>query len=147
MSQSFLLDAVIYRERTVLRGVATKLQRKTESLKPFDAWNACIDDIIKLAMVHIERIVFERFIAAVTECKHEANRQLLQHLCFLFGLWSIEKDMTWFLENGYVSSVKSREIRSLVIKICNQLAPHVNTLIDAFDIPDQLIGSSLITPE
>ena len=92
--------------------------------------------------VHVERLVLEKFIAAVGSAD-ESLKLTLKPLCDLFALSRIEADRGWFLEAGYVSANKSKAVRSLVTKLCGEVRLIAVPLVDAFGIPDEVLAAPI----
>jgi len=61
---------------------------------------------------------------------------ILQLMCELYGLWCIERNLAFFLEEGYVSASKSIALRKRVDRCCDALVPDLLSLVDGFGIPD-----------
>ena len=70
-------------------------------------------------------------------------RELLYQLGALHSLSVIRKDATWFLEQGYLGSTKSKAIRQRVERLATELRPHVNSLVDGLGIPEHLITAPI----
>ena len=171
LDAEFHLAAFRYREESLLRSVAARLRHRIqEGQDSYHAFNDCQDHLLSTSQAHVERVVLEQFIGAVEACKPEASepeasepeasepeaseprageprslRVPLQTLCRLFALSRIEADRGWFLESGYLSSGKSKAIRTQVNKLCADLRPDAVGLVDAFGIPDELLGAPIAT--
>jgi len=53
--------------------------------------------VLRTAETHIDRVVMEAFVAGVDRTTDPAARQLLDTLCDLYALSTIEADKGWFL--------------------------------------------------
>ena len=62
----------------------------------------------------------------------------------LYGLHTIYSDSAFFLENDFMVGTKSKAIRRLVGKICQELRNEAEGLVDAFLIPEELLGAKII---
>ena len=166
LDAEFHLAAFRYREESLLRSVAARLRHRIqEGQDSYHAFNDCQDHLLSTAQAHVERVVLEQFIEAVAACEPEAAepgaverratepaasgqgslQDTLQSLCALFALSRIEADRGWFQESGYLSSGKSKAIRAQVNKLCAELRPDAVGLVDAFGIPDELLGAPIAT--
>jgi acyl-CoA oxidase len=140
-SLEFQAQALRHRERSLTGSLSTRIQRRMgEGLNAQDAFEACQDHALALAKAHTEHFVFESFAEAA------AGDSTLEALCALYGLGRLLKDMTWFVEDGYVASAKARAIRRQVNVLLGELAPHALPLTDAFGIPETCLGP-LADPE
>ncbi|MEM6866170.1 MAG: acyl-CoA dehydrogenase, partial [Bacteroidota bacterium] len=68
---------------------------------------------------------------------------LFYQLGALHALGTIRDDAEWYLEQGYISSNKSKAIRQRVERLCSELRPHANTLVDGFGIPENLMTAPI----
>ena len=69
--------------------------------------------------------------------------EILRSLVHLFALSRIEADRGWYLESGYLEPPKSRAIRAQVNELCEELRAHARFLVDAFGIPDEVLGAPI----
>lgn len=128
-------SALRFREKSLLMSLARRITRRVRDGEPAQqAFDACQDHALALARAHIERFVVEAFQRAA-----EAE-PALRELCALYGLWCLERDLTWFLESGYVAPAKSRAVRKSVNGLLDELAPHASDLVEAFAIPETCLG-------
>ena len=130
-----------FRETHVLEGLARRLRRAgTGEQDPFEAFNNAQDHVLHAARAHIDRVVLEAFVAAVDRCPDPETTVLLDQVCDLYALSTIEADRAWFLEHGRLTPARSKAITQAVNELCRQLRPHARTLVDAFAIPESLLA-------
>lgn len=144
----FHLAAFRYREDSLLVSAARRLKHHVdEKIEPFTAFNLCQDHLVTLAQAHIERKILESFQKAVRECPDKATKEALNRLCNLFALNCIHKDSGWFLEAGYLEAVKSKAIRAEVLKLCAEVRPDAEALVDAFNLTNKIISAPIALGE
>lgn len=142
--RGFQLAALRWREDHLLGSLARRLKKRLdEGHGSHQAMILCQDHLLATALAHVERILVERFSAAIERCPEEDLRRTLKQLCDLFALWRIESDKGWFLEHGYLEAVKSKAIRNQVNKLCGEAAHQALPLVDAFGIPSDLLGAPI----
>jgi acyl-CoA oxidase len=148
-SPDFQRAAFQYRADRMLLSAGQRLQRRIdeEDMEPFDAFVDVQDHLVQLAHAEAERVVFDRFVAAVEEVKDEALRMTLSRLRELFALSRLEDDLDWFLEAGYVEANKAKAIRGEVNDLCDELRPAAEGLVDAFGIPDACLAAPIATDD
>ncbi len=71
---------------------------------------------------------------------------MLDRLCDLHALSTIEADRGWFLEHGRITPARSKQVTAAVNGLCAQLRPHAQELVDAFGIPAEWLGTELVAP-
>jgi len=126
------------REQHVLEGLARRLRAAARD-DAFEVFNAAHDHVLRCARVHIERVVLDSFVAAVARCDDEQAKALLDKVCDLYVLSTIEADRAWFLEHGRLTSARAKSVIAGVNRLCRELRPHARTLVDAFAIPEPLV--------
>ena len=143
-SHDFHLSAMRYREQRLLRSAARRLKsRMDRGVDSFEAVNQCQDHLIALARAHADRIVMEASVEALEESEDGAGRELVEAVVALHGLATLERHRAWYLEAGYFEAAKSEAIRGEVNRHCGELAPRAVELVDAFNIPDELIRAPI----
>lgn len=95
-----------------------------------------------MARAHVDRVVLESFAASIQRADEQV-RPLLERLCDLHALATIEADRAWFLEHGRLSSARSKAITAMVGRLCEEIAPVAEVLTDGFAIPEELIRAPI----
>ncbi|SDH77724.1 Acyl-coenzyme A oxidase [Actinokineospora alba] len=132
------------REKHVLDTLARRLRRAgEEGADSFAIFNRAQDHVLRAARVHIDRVVLEAFVAAIDRCTGPAVTQLLDRLCDLHVLSNIEADLDWFLGHGRLTTARAKAVTSAVNELCAHLRPHAGTLVEAFAIPDSMVGAPI----
>ncbi len=72
-------------------------------------------------------------------------KRTFQKLGTLYALSEIRKDASWYLEQGYIGSTKSKAIRQRQERLCTELRPHLNSLVEGFGIPDHCMSAPIAT--
>ena len=135
LSFEFHSAAMRYREKSLLESLTRRIYARTaRGVDSQTAFEACQDHALALARAHIEAFVVE------SAQKAAAEDPLLKRLCSVYGLWRIEADAAWFLENGYFVASKSRAIRKELNRQVGELTDDVANLLDAFGIPPSCLG-------
>lgn len=132
------------REEYLLSTVARRLQSKSKETTPFEAFNAVQDHVLHAASAHIDRIIFEAFIAGIESCEDATTKELLDEVCDLYALSVIEADKAWFIEHRYLSTERSKAVTRAINERCRTLRPHAELLVDGFGVPDALVGAAML---
>ncbi|WP_018156945.1 acyl-CoA dehydrogenase [Demetria terragena] len=125
-----------------LEGLARRLRRIGDG-DAFEVFNKAQDHLLFAARTHIDRVVFEAFAEAVDGMDQGPARALLDQVCSLYALSSIEADRAWFLEHGRINTTRSRAITTQVNDLCQALRPHVDVLVDGMGVPEALITAPI----
>ncbi|MCA1191844.1 MULTISPECIES: acyl-CoA dehydrogenase [unclassified Saccharopolyspora] len=134
------------RERHVLDGLARRLRRAAgKDADPFAVFNNAQDHVLRAARVHIDRVVLEAFVAGVERCPDPATAQLLERVCDLYVLSTIEEDRGWFLEHERITPRRAKAVTEAVNGLCQGLRPHAVELVEAFGLPRQWLTAPIAT--
>ncbi|MCX2731308.1 acyl-CoA dehydrogenase family protein [Saccharopolyspora sp. NFXS83] len=134
------------RERHVLDGVARRLRRATgKDADPFEVFNNAQDHVLRAARVHVDRVVLEAFVAGIERCSDGPTAQLLDRVCDLHVLATIEEDRGWFLEHERITPRRAKAVTEAVNGLCQGLRPHAVELVEAFGLPRQWLTAPIAT--
>ncbi|WP_245159779.1 acyl-CoA dehydrogenase [Blastococcus sp. CT_GayMR19] len=137
LTRGWQLKMLEFREKHALEGAIRRLRKNstTPGMAPFEMFNDVQDHVLKTAQTHIDRVVMEAFVAGVDRTDDPAAKRLLDAVCDLYALSTIEADKAWFLEHGQLTPARAKLLTSTVNQLLRDLRPHLATLVDAFAIP------------
>ena len=130
------LTLLEFREQHLIDGLARRLRKAADAEDPFVVFNACQDHLLATARAHVDRLLAEAFVTAISDCTEPGVRRLLERVCDLYVLSTIEADRAWYIEHRRLTAARSKELVGEVNRLCAELRPHALTLIDGFGIPD-----------
>ena len=107
-------------------------------------FNDAQDHVLRAGRVHVDRVVLEAFVAAIDRCRDEEAAALLDRVCDLYVLSTIEQDLAWFLGHDRLTSARGKLVTSAVNELCAALRPHAGTLVDALAIPTELLDAAML---
>ncbi len=135
------------REEYMTASVARRLQSKSKEGSAFEAFNAVQDHVLHVAQAHIDRIVFEAFVAGIDSCQDRTAREILGLVCDLYALTVIDEDKSWFVEHRFLSTERAKAVTRAINDRCKRLRPYAELLVDGFGIPEQLRYAEMLHPE
>ena len=140
-SAEFHADTLHYRTQHLLVSAARRFKKRVdEGMDPFAAATDIQDHLLALSRAHMEEEVARAFRAGVEGCEDEALRLVLEKLRALHAMDIIHRDAAWFLENDYFERSKSRALRKAHAALCRELRNDAVPLVDAFGVPDAMLG-------
>ncbi|HEX4225637.1 MAG TPA: acyl-CoA dehydrogenase [Pseudonocardiaceae bacterium] len=144
--RAWQLHAFEDREQHVLDGLARRLRRASgaDADAAFEIFNNAQDHVLRAGRVHVARVVLEAFVAAIDRCADERAGQLLERVCDLYVLSTIEQDLAWFLGHDRLTSARGKVVTSAVNELCRALRPHAATLVEALAIPAELLDAAML---
>lgn len=132
-----------FREKTLVEAGARRIQKRIKrGMAPHEAFTAIQVHLIDMARAHIERVVFDAFVAASERAK-EPERGALDRLLVLWALWRLESDLGWFMENGVAEPSRAGGIRREVQSLCDEVALSAQAYVDAFGIPEASLAAPI----
>ncbi|WP_350290302.1 acyl-CoA dehydrogenase [uncultured Croceitalea sp.] len=140
----FHLHALDYRLRRLTDTAAMRIRGYIKKGVPsYQAFLKVQTHLLEVGKAYSEVLAMKwyyEFAATVPEGKYN---DLIYQLGALHGLAIIRKDATWYLEQGYLSSTKSKAIRQRVERLSTELRPHANSLVEGFGIPKHLLTAPI----
>ena len=134
------------RERHVLETLAARL-RRAKGDAAFETFNAAQDHVLLAARTHMDRVVLEAFVAAVDRCEDPETREVLERLCTLYALSSIEADSGWFQAHNRMSATRSKAVTAQINKLCGELRPKALALVEGLGVPEAWLGSAMLVED
>jgi len=145
-SEEFLHGALEFRARSQLTSVARRLQKRiANGVDSFEAFLEVQVHLIDAARSHVEAHVLRQFDTAVARCPDPGSYATLDTLRDLYAVDVLVEDLGWFMEAGYIEENKASAIRKLHRKLCAATREQAVHLVDAFDIPDEVLGAPIAT--
>jgi acyl-CoA oxidase len=147
LDTAYHLDLMRWREEHMLASVARRLKKgMDDGHEPTVVFSLVQDHVIGAARAHAERLLLESFVDAIDAMPEGQNRLAMQLVCDLFALSAIEADRAWFMEHGRFSNARSKAVTAMVNELCRRLRPIADQLVDAFDIPPEMLRAEIISP-
>ncbi|MEU7815094.1 acyl-CoA dehydrogenase [Pseudonocardia sp. NPDC049154] len=133
------------RAEHLLAGVARRLRPALKKgADQFAIFNAAQDHLLDAARAHVDILVLDAFVAGIERAADPSVKALLETVCDLHALATIERDRAWYLEHGRLTAAETRAVVAAVNELCGELRPHARLLVDAFGIPEGWIACPLL---
>ncbi|MEA5054631.1 MAG: acyl-CoA dehydrogenase [Propionicimonas sp.] len=133
------------RERHSLESLARRMRAAARSQGDrFEAFNRLGDHVQFVARAHLERVVLEAFVDGIAACQDPEARAVLEKLCSLYALSSIDADRGWFLEHNRISSTRSKALGEQLNLLCREVRPHALPLVEGMGVPEGWLGATLL---
>ena len=145
LDRAWHIELFSFRERHLLETLARRLRRAAKADKPFEIFTASQEHMLALARAHVDRTVLEAFVSAIDGCADADVKRLLDRVCDLYVLSSVEADRAWFMEHGRLGTQRSKAIIVMVASLCAALRPFATVLVDGFGIPEEAIVAPIAT--
>lgn len=145
-NRDWQLAMVAWREEHVLAALAARMEqaRDADEETAFAVYLDCQTHMVEAARAHMDRRVLEAFAMAVEDADHPVG-DVLNTLCDLYALSTIEANRGWYQEHQRLSGSRAKAVQRTVDDLCDELAPTAGDLVDAFAIPDQVLAAPIAT--
>ncbi|MFC8920265.1 acyl-CoA dehydrogenase [Streptomyces sp. NPDC057116] len=104
-------------------------------------WNAASSSALKMVSVHAPLQAADAFVDAIEQAVDPTARTLLEQLCRLFLLHQLTEHTGDLLADGHMTADHVRALPAALDAVTAELAPHMMTLVDAFDLPAEYLAS------
>ncbi len=139
------LQAFLYRENRLKVSVSQRMRGLIkQGMSAYDAALNCQTHMLALAEAFVENTILQEFIHVINRQEDIPLKNVLKHLCDLYALHTIEQHKGWFLEQGYMESIKTKAIRRLIDELCAVVRTDALALVHSFDIPNALLGAKIV---
>ena len=140
----FHMHAFDYRTRRLTYTLAMRIRDYIKKGVPsYQAFLKVQTHLLALGKAYSCELAYHTFYKFTEGISDDKNKLLFQKLGTLYALHEIRADASWFLEQGYIGGTKSKAIRQRVERLCTELRPHINVLVDGFGIPEHLITAPI----
>ena len=141
----FHLHALDFRLRRLTYSAALRIKNYIKKGMPsYQAFLKTQTHLLTLGKAYSDVLAITWYYEKLEGLPEDAYRTLLYQLGALHSLTIIRANATWFLEQGYLGGTKSKAIRQRVERLSTELRPHVNTLVDGFGIPENLLTAPIV---
>jgi acyl-CoA oxidase len=133
-----LVNLVYYKEVAEIKSMTEVLQKKLleEGRKFYDVWmHELSDDIQALALAFSERFSLENALAAASAVKDPQAKEVLSKAIRLHCISHVKENLGWYLANGIVSAKAGLALDAEYQAAVKALVPHVNDILEGFNIP------------
>lgn len=132
----FHRHAFQYRTKRLTYTLAMRIRSYIKQGMPsYQAFLKVQDHLLALGKAYSHELAYHTFVQFTENISDEKNRLLFEKLGTLYALNQIKENASWFLEQGYIGSTKSKAIRQRVERLCSELRPHIEVLVEGFGIP------------
>ncbi len=137
-SVEVLKNLIYYREVYEVELIMSTLAKKVmEEGKPFyDVWMYEVSDNIQATGAGFaERFILESAISEAQKVREPKARKLVDTMLLLHCLYYMKTNMGWYLARGLISVEGCDDIENTFQATVRDLVPHLNTILESFNMP------------
>lgn len=140
----FHLHAFRYRTNRLTYTLAMRIRDYIKKGMPsYQAFLKVQTHLLVLGRAYSCELAYHIFVGYTETIRDEKHRLLFQQMGTLYALHEIRKDASWYLEQGYLGSTKSKAIRQRVERLCTEFRPHIGILVAGFGIPEHCLTAPI----
>lgn len=140
----FHKHAFDYHTRRLTYSLAMRIRDYIKKGVPsYQAFLKVQSHLVALGKAYSNDLAYTTYCDFVETIEDDKNRALFQKLGTLHALRTIRQDAEWYLEQGYIGGTKSKAIRQRVERLCTELRPHIEVLVDGFGIPEHCMSAPI----
>ncbi len=140
----FHKHAFHYRTRRLTYTLAMRIRDYIKKgIPPYQAFLKVQTHLITLGKAYSSELAYKTYCDFTATITDKKNKLLFEKMGSLYALHEIRQDASWYLEQGYIGGTKSKAIRQRTERLCTELRPHIEVLIDGFGIPKNTITAPI----
>ncbi|MEV6022545.1 acyl-CoA dehydrogenase [Streptomyces sp. NPDC052036] len=135
------LRGLLARAEAVWQARARAALREGPSGDPVGRWNVTSSAALEMVSAHACLQAADALAAAADQATDPTSAALLRSLCRLFLLRRLREHTGDLLAEGHLTPDQVRALPKTLDTTLAELAPHMMTLVDAFDFPSELLSA------
>ncbi len=140
----FHMHAFRYRTKRLTYTLAMRIRDYIKKGVPaYQAFLKVQTHLLALGRAYSCELAYTIFVEFTGTIDDEKHRLLFEQMGTLYALNEIRNDASWYLEQGYLGSAKSKAIRQRVERLCTEFRPHIGILAAGFGIPEHCLTAPI----
>lgn len=141
-SLDYLHHLIVQREEMLFTELGTRMMKAGKE-KVYTTWMLESSDLVQnAARAYGERLVSERN-SITRHSSDDSLKDILGKLHHLYCITIVNKNLSWYLTKGLISTDKADELSVVSAKLCKDIAPQSMALSDAFALTDTMISAPI----
>ncbi|XP_052079728.1 peroxisomal acyl-coenzyme A oxidase 1-like isoform X2 [Mytilus californianus] len=129
----------------LIEAAAKQMQSLIQSGSPaHEAWNKSSVQLLWAANAHCHLFCVKNFVENIESSSGDSRtNEVLKAVCQLYSIHGILENLGEFIHDGFLSGQQVDYLQKAMFKLFEVIRPNAVALVDAFDIPDQVLQSCL----
>lgn len=134
------------RERHTVEGLAKRMRAagKLAGEEAFAAVNACQEHMLAAAQAHTDRVILEAFIEGIDETADPYIASILNKVCDLYALTTIEENRAWYMEHERFDGARSKAVTQAVNDLCAELRGKALELVEGLGVEESWLNAKIL---
>ena len=148
LDRQFHEHAFNYRYKKTLISLSDRMRKYLKrGIDPYQAFLKVQNHMVDLADAFIDDVILHSFYKRVDACKDKELKIAVERMAQLYALSVIQDNKAYFLEKDYMDGSKTKAINRIITKLFQSIKPDINSFLNAFAIPEELIIAPIAMKE
>ncbi len=143
-SRAWHIEMFEDREKHTVEGLAKRMRAAAKAEDSFAAVNACQQHMLAAAKAHTDRVVLEAFIEGIHETSDPYIASILNKVCDLYALATIEENRGWYMEHERFDGARSKAVTEAVDALCLELRGKALELVEGLGVEEEWLNSAML---
>ncbi len=143
-SRAWHIEMFEDREKHTVEGLAKRMRAAAKAEDSFAAVNACQQHMLAAAKAHTDRVVLEAFIEGIDETSDPYIASILNKVCDLYALATIEENRGWYMEHERFDGTRSKAVTEAVDALCLDLRGKALELVEGLGVEEEWLNSAML---
>ncbi len=143
-SRAWHIEMFEDREKHTVEGLAKRMRAAAKAEDSFAAVNACQQHMLAAAKAHTDRVVLEAFIEGIHETSDPYIASILNKVCDLYALATIEENRGWYMEHERFDGARSKAVTEAVDALCLDLRGKALELVEGLGVEEEWLNSAML---
>jgi acyl-CoA oxidase len=145
LTNPHFLRTLLAHTQTIWHTRAHTALRNQPATNPIGRWNNASTPALEMVSAHATLQAADAFLNATQQTTHPPTHHLITTLCHLFLLQQLRPHTGDLLAHNHLTPTHLHQLPTLTDTLTENLAPHLTTLTDAFDLPPEYLTTIPIT--
>ena len=133
-----------WREGHITASAAQRFRKHIKAgVAPFEVFRSIEDHVVDVGHAHMATVLLQAFQKAVAEAQDPSAKAALKLMCDLYALTELERQKGFFQEHGRLAGPRCKAISRQVGELCDRVTREAGAYVDAFGIPDAVLGAPI----
>ncbi len=139
-SESFLSDALRYREKKMLVSLADRMRSyNKKNIPAHDAFLMSQVHMVDAAKAYVERLAYREMLKRLASIPPSPEKEILEKINTFYALSLIMEHRYFYLESDYMNGSKTKAVRKVYSKLMGEISAVSLDVVKGFGIDEGLV--------
>ncbi|MDN6386470.1 MAG: acyl-CoA dehydrogenase family protein [Corynebacterium sp.] len=144
---AYQVELLTEREDRLLMSLIRRIKpaQKMSTEDAADLVDKAQDHLLECAWAHVDRIILEAMLEGEAQLADGQANEVMEQVRDVFVLSIIHEHSGWYQEQNLLTGTRTKAARAALNDLVDSLGPWSQTLVDAFAVPENIMGVPLMT--